>query len=128
MASCDGIRSSWRGSSQPNPYRSKSLSLYVLRGSDLINVLGGLTVYEYSGEWDTRCAGDFTTREMAIVAVPSVTSFADLLVKEKVTKTVAQYLPLGCQNISSSTENNEYMIKYGIDNYVIPDKLRSLAW
>jgi hypothetical protein len=122
-----GIRTSWRGSSQPNPYGSESLRLYIAYDNSLVSVLSGLDVHEYSGEWDTRCAGEFTTREMTVIMMQSARPYADLLIKEKITKVLSREGAEGCKDVQQKAEVKKHLIKYEKGYYLVPENLRSLV-
>jgi len=53
-----GVRVGYSGSSQPNPYSKTDLSLFIIQGNKIKRVLNDYTIYNYGGEWDTRCAGE----------------------------------------------------------------------
>ncbi|VVO36397.1 hypothetical protein [Pseudomonas fluorescens] len=122
-----GIRTSWRGSSQPNPYSSESLRLYIAHDKSLVSVLSGLNVHEYSGEWDTRCAGEFTTRDMIMIMMQSGRPYADLLIKEKTTKVLSREAAEGCKDVLQKTEEKKYVLKYERGRYLVPENLRSFV-
>lgn len=122
-----GIRTSWRGSSQPNPYSLETLRLYIARDNSLVSVLSGLNMHEYSGEWDTRCAGEFTTREMTMIMMQSARPYADLLIKEKITKVLSQEVAEGCKDVLQKTEVKKHILKYERGHYRVPESLRSFV-
>ncbi|WP_341522385.1 hypothetical protein AABC73_02870 [Pseudomonas sp. G.S.17] len=123
-----GIRILWKGSSQANPYSSESLRLYTTNGGELLSHLNGLTTYEYSGEWDTRCAGSFAKRKMTVNVMPLTELYADLVVKEKVEKIVYHETEGGCEDIRNEREMKTFILSYVQGRYVIPEELRTLAW
>lgn len=122
-----GIRTSWRGSSRANPYSSESLRLYITHDKSLVSVLSGLNVHEYSGEWDTRCAGEFTTRDMIMIMMQSGRPYADLLIKEKTTKVLSREAAEGCKDVLQRTEEKNHLLKYERGHYLVPENLRSLV-
>lgn len=123
-----GIRTSWRGSSRANPYSSESLRLYITHDKSLVSVLSGLNVHEYSGEWDTRCAGEFTTRDMIMIMMQSGRGpYADLLIKEKTTKVLSREAAEGCKDVLQKTEEKKYVLKYERGRYLVPENLRSFV-
>lgn len=62
-----GVRLYYYGSSKPNPYAAKTLSLFIKQGKTLKPVLKDLTVYKYNGEWDTNCAGEFMDEKSILI-------------------------------------------------------------
>ena len=123
-----GIRISWNGASRANPYSSESLRLYISKGSELVTPLSGLTTYEYSGEWDTRCVGSFVTRKMTLVIRPRAGSYADLLVKEKVEGAILRGTESDCKDAVTERVLTTVVLRYEQDSYEVPERLRTLAW
>jgi hypothetical protein len=54
-----GLRFHTVGPSKPNPLTEEKLYLFVPEKNTLIPVLKDFTSYQYSGEWDMNCAGEF---------------------------------------------------------------------
>jgi len=123
-----GVRVLWKGSSQANPYLSESLHLYLVQDGEVVSVLNGLNVYERTGEWDTRCSGGFTTREMTMIMKPRIKSYADLLIKEKIVKTLSRQDGGVCRDVESESKTNAYALEYIKSQYVIPPSLRTIGW
>lgn len=122
-----GIRILWRGSSQPTPYSSTSLNLYILLDKMLVNVLRGLAVQERMGEWDMHCAGSFQDRTMTLRMKHASTPHADIVVREAVINTTSQGTDESCKTILVKRRVNSYTLKYN-DGYAVPDNLKALSF
>ncbi|WP_131655611.1 hypothetical protein [Methylocucumis oryzae] len=91
-----GVRIHTTGSSKANPFYGEQLSLYMIKNQRLINLLG-ITVNDFTGEWDTNCAGEFEEFNRILIVLPHKTNgFADLLVKE--TRAKKKSLSLSARN------------------------------
>lgn len=122
-----GIRTSWKGSSQPNPYSSTSLSLYSLSDNVLNNVLEGLTVQERMGDWDTRCAGSFQERHMTLAMRQSRDNYADIVVRETVKNTSSFGTEGSCETSTLGQKTKSYTLEYK-RGYAVPETLKSLSY
>lgn len=81
-----GVRISRSGSSQPNPFSDTRLQLFVLDKDRLTPVTGQIVMNLFSGEWDTRCTGEFNDVERTLeVEPPPAQGFATLRVRERIT-------------------------------------------
>lgn len=83
-----GIQTSYVGSSQPNPSSSSSVSLFVPQGEKLIKVLGSYCIYDFSGETDTMCNGDFETEKVILsVSEEQTNGYNDIIADKTFQKT-----------------------------------------
>lgn len=83
-----GIRVNYTGSSRPNPYGQTDLSLYYVKKSSLKQVLKNYPIYDFHGEWDTNCIGEFEGKESILVIDKLKTNnFFDLVINTKIVKT-----------------------------------------
>lgn len=81
-----GIRTIYRGSSRPNPYDYESLTLFIPEGAILKPVLKEYVMDFFTGEWDTRCTGEFQDQhKILIVSTNQSSGLFDLIVKNKIT-------------------------------------------
>ena len=119
-----GIRTSWEGSSVPNPYNSESLNLYILQDSKLIKILSEMNVSEYSGEWDTRCNGNFLSRERILMITPSASRFNDIVVKEHTESIRSTASADDCQQVTFRQKPKQYKLAFVKNSYIVPDSLR----
>ena len=122
-----GVRTSWQGSSAPNPYTSEILSLYTLQNGALKTLLNGMTVNEYHGEWDTRCKGEYSSRNMTLVVLPTSSMFNDIQVNENIKKVKSEMVERGCQNVILNTHIKRHIISHHVGGYVIPARLSSFV-
>ncbi|SDI97490.1 hypothetical protein SAMN05216189_10117 [Pseudomonas delhiensis] len=121
-----GVRVDWVGQSQPNPYSSQSLNLYILRGGELVKVLSGLRTYEYSGEWDMHCSGAFNKKSSTIYISPTTDGYHELKIKEDSVDIKAVDGLDGCRNTYSNKTTLKHLIKMKGGDYFVPPELRSL--
>lgn len=83
-----GVRVSYRNNSQPNPYNNETLSLFVKSGDALHTILKHYNAKEYTGEWDTRCAGEFTdVKNTFIMSKEKTNGYFNVVVKSDETYT-----------------------------------------
>ena len=61
-----GVRVSTHNTSGPNPFSLEELKLYLVDNNKLRRITDNLTVYRDSGDWDTRCNGEFSTEITSI--------------------------------------------------------------
>ncbi|VEH19341.1 Uncharacterised protein [Chryseobacterium nakagawai] len=77
-----GVKADFVGSSRPNPYASGTLSMYYPEGKTLKKVLDQFEMDSTTGEWDTRCNGEFKDDHSYIIMNTSKTNhFTDLKIK-----------------------------------------------
>ncbi|GFM81355.1 hypothetical protein PSCICN_20470 [Pseudomonas cichorii] len=123
-----GVRVTYGGSSRPNPFESEVLTLYAaLPGSQLHPVVSGLEVSRSNGEWDTRCAGEFTETQRTIsISDKGNKGLAALKVEQKVIDT--QNRPKGeeCERISAEPVITHFTLNYDGSQYPVPKELSSL--
>ncbi|MDG5492034.1 hypothetical protein [Psychroserpens sp. SPM9] len=83
-----GVRVFYYSRSQPNPYSSEDISLFVKSKDALVKVLDSYSAMEYSGAWDTRCTGEFTEiKNTFMMSTKKTNDYFDILVKSKITET-----------------------------------------
>lgn len=83
-----GLKTFYLSRSQPNPYNNRTITLFVKSGDSLKKVLNSYDVSEYGGEWDTRCAGEFTSVDNTFKTTNEKNNnYFDIEVKSKITKT-----------------------------------------
>lgn len=81
-----GIRLNYRNNSQPNPYSNQTLLLFYEKGKTIKKVLD-YQIYEYHGEWDLNCNGEFEEKTGYISFEKSVINgFKNLKIRTKVEK------------------------------------------
>ncbi|WP_407315369.1 hypothetical protein [Pseudomonas sp. nanlin1] len=117
-----GVRVNYGGSSRPNPFESKVLNLYAaLQGDQLRPLMSGLEVSRSTGEWDTRCAGEFTDTQRTIsISDQSNKGLAALRVEQTVIDT--QNRPKGqeCERIAAKPVVTGFTLEYDGNQYPVP--------
>lgn len=79
-----GIRTSYYGSSRPNPFQEETLSLYIRKENELVNVLDNFVTNEFNGDWDMECEGMFKTQESILIMMSQKNNgFNDILIRGK---------------------------------------------
>lgn len=123
-----GVRVSYGGSSGPNPFDSKVLTLYAaLPGTQLSPVVNRLEVSRSNGEWDTRCAGEFTeTRRTISIVDKSNNGLATLKVDQKVIATQNRAKGEDCERTSATPVVSSFMLEYDGSQYPVPKELAGL--
>lgn len=77
-----GIRDHYRTQSQPNPYGSENLSLYMIKGDKFYPILDKFQTYLYSGETDMKCYFDGEeTNSLLIMQQSKTNGYYDIKVK-----------------------------------------------
>lgn len=121
-----GIRTSWEGQSQPNPYGATTIGLYAMIGSGLTQVLDDTYVHKKVGEWDTVCNGTFTERDMILLMKKKSENekYSRIAVKEKLMVSMLQKTPDGCIEFAGKPVFTTHLIKAKGEKYITPDSLR----
>lgn len=120
-----GLRVNRSGNSRPNPYEDSTLRLYVIDSTGLRPVLRNLVVMRNQGEWDTRCAGEFTdTRRTISVDAKRDNGYAGLLLNTVARTT--RNVPKGedCDEVDGGTDKSSVRLRYDGRQYVVPKDLR----
>lgn len=113
-----GITNQHGGSSQPNPYSDRTISLFVASGDTLIKVVDGLLLERNSGEWDMRCAGVFYNQTATISVSPNATNgYADLIITTKIID--KETAPKGeeCEEKIVNRKLNKSLLKFNKKSY-----------
>ena len=113
-----GIRVSYRGSSNPNPYSYTDLSLFIIQNNVMKRILTNYQITRFSGEWDTRCAGEsediFGTIDMD---KNKTNGFKDLMIKNEITQTKTFNTNDGCDEKVTTKKATKYL-KYNGKEYL----------
>ena len=120
-----GIRISWRGFSQPNPYSAETLNLYIVKDSKLIKVLNGLSVYESTGEWDLMCKGKFITTNTLVHMRHLQKGYSHMLLKKTFERSESQMTNNGCETTIAPSKSERYTLYFENDKYTVPRDLSS---
>jgi hypothetical protein len=122
-----GLRIARRGSSGPNPFGETTLWLFVIDDNGLRPVLDNLVVADGQGEWDTNCAGEFQATERTLAMGRRVPGrYSDILVTEKMTKTISTLAPDGTCVDDKSTVASERRLRFQGTAYSIPADLKRI--
>ncbi|MEJ5106478.1 hypothetical protein [Chryseobacterium sp. MYb328] len=98
-----GVKADFVGSSKPNPYASGKISLYYPEGKTLKKVLDQFEMDSTTGEWDTRCNGEFKDDHSYIILDSSKTNkFADLKIKTISVTTINNEVKGECEEKETS--------------------------
>lgn len=112
-----GIRVSYRGSSNPNPYSYTDLSLFIIQNNAVKRILNNYQIDRSSGEWDTRCAGEYEDIIGTIDMDQNKTnSFRNITVKNTITQTKNFETNDGCDE-KVTTKNTTKHLKYNGKEY-----------
>lgn len=112
-----GIRVSYRGSSNPNPYSYTDLSLFIIQNNAVKRILNNYQIDRSSGEWDTRCAGEYEDIIGTIDMDKNKTNgFKNIMIKNKITQTKSFETNDGCDE-KVTTKNTTKYLKYNGKEY-----------
>lgn len=105
-----GVRVSYRGSSNPNPYSYTDLSLFIIQNNLLKRVLNNYQIDRYSGEWDTRCAGEFTQINSVINFDKNRTNgFKNIILKNTIENTKSYMKNDECEKKVTASKTVKYL-------------------
>ncbi|MET1067045.1 MAG: hypothetical protein ABWY28_03450 [Pseudomonas prosekii] len=122
-----GLRVNFKGSSGPNPMDESWLSLYVKEGNTLRPVLERLVMYVYSGEWDTRCAGERANTVRTIeIGKTSSHGYADLIVKSVTTSMAGEGEGDACEVKSTTGKPVLTTLRYDGKRYGLPEGFKGV--
>ncbi len=113
-----GIRVRYVGSSQANPHENETISLFVKSENVLKNILKNVVTLNYGGEWDTNCAGEFTSSESTLVISKGKTNdYYDILVKSKITESIDFEDNNGDCDSKENSTTKQTILKYDGEEY-----------
>jgi hypothetical protein len=119
-----GVRVTYEGASRVNPLSSTTLSLYVLDGLMLGQVMNKLEVRRSNGEWDGNCAGDIaTTRRTLSIGNEGKNGFSRLLIDEKVITSHTRLKGDDCEDIDGKPATARFTLDYDGSQYGVPKGL-----
>lgn len=106
-----GIRASYTGSSRPNPFGEETLSLYIQQGKTFTKVLHDFVTYQSTGDWDTNCAGNFSSSKSVLVILPEKTNgYNNIQVNTKTTETENIVKNEDCISSDTETKSSQKLI------------------
>jgi hypothetical protein len=121
-----GVWQTLSGSSRPNPYEARKLSLFVLSNNTLKRLLDNIDTEVSQGEWDTNCTGQFqNTKRVIQISDQSTNGFADLLVRQTRSKQTARVVKSSkgssdCSETSIKLPLKVFSLKFSGDKYTLP--------
>ncbi|MBW8809046.1 MAG: hypothetical protein JF591_09450 [Lysobacter sp.] len=121
-----GLRIHRSGNSRANPYEDDTLRLYLSDSTGLRPVLRNLVMMRNQGEWDTRCAGEFTdTRRTLAMDAKRDNGYAGLLLNTvaHTTRNVAKGSE-DCDEVDGGTDKSSVRLRYDGREYAVPKDLR----
>ncbi|MHA6495045.1 PA3715 family protein [Pseudomonas borbori] len=123
-----GLRIDRRGSSRANPFYETSLRLYLLNGDQLQAPLEKLLVSGSSGEWDTRCTGEWHDRTVTLAVAERAgrEGYNDLLLSERSVQSRAEERAEDCLSVEERVTKRRYRLTYGDQRYSVPSELQVL--
>lgn len=123
-----GLRIKRRGSSSANPFYETSLRLYLLKGDQLQVPLGQLLVSSSSGEWDTRCTGEWYDRTVTLAVAEQAggEGYNDLLLSERSVQSRAEARDEDCMEVEERVTKRRYRLTYDGQRYSVPAELQVL--
>lgn len=122
-----GLRISRVGASRANPFDETSLRLFDIGPKGLAMVLDGLSVARSSGEWDTNCAGRFTSRAVTLSMADTVTQgYRDIATSESRESSRAAVVRGDCEEKVVDKGKTPRTLKFDGQRYRIPQPLRSM--
>jgi hypothetical protein len=106
-----GLRASYTGSSRPNPFGEETLSLYIQQGKTFVKVLHDFVTYQSTGEWDTNCAGNFSSSKSVLVILPEKTNgYNNIQVNTKTTETENMVRNEDCISSDTETKSSQKLV------------------
>ena len=112
-----GIRVSYSGSSNPNPYSYTDLSLFIVQNNAMKIILKNYQIERANGEWDTRCAGEFEDSIGSIdIDKTKTNGYKNLIVKSKIKYTKRFLVNDNCEEKVTNKNSIKYL-KYNGKEY-----------
>lgn len=108
-----GVRVTYTGSSKVNPYNQETLSLYIHDGKSLRQVLKNYSAYDYGGESDGNCEGEFVEyKKIFLISEQKNDGYYNIIVKNTTTRTKT-HLDHNNECIHNKTKTkNSKILKY----------------
>lgn len=105
-----GIRVSYSGSSKPNPYYYSDLSLFIVQNNLMKRIFKNYQIDRASGEWDTRCAGEFDETIGSIDMDKNTSNgFKNLIIKSKIEHKKSFLVDDNCEEKVTTKNSIEYL-------------------
>lgn len=105
-----GIRVSYSGSSNPNPYSYTDLSLFLTQNNAMKMILKNYQIDRANGEWDTRCAGEFEDSVGNIdIDKTKSNGYKNLIIKSKIKHTKSFLVNDNCEEKVTNKNSVKYL-------------------
>lgn len=112
-----GVTADYRNGSGPNPYSLRTISMYYQEEKTLKIVLNQYQISSYGGEWDMKCAGEFTEGNSLIVMTKEKRNgFANLQIKTTTTQTKSEVVNDECTE-SETSKISYKVLKFNKSEY-----------
>ncbi|KAA1244027.1 hypothetical protein [Aquimarina sp. RZ0] len=123
-----GVKLLFIGASKVNPYNYNSLSLFVPEKNGLRKILNAYETASFSGEWDTRCEGEFISVDKKLIIQDEQSyGYFDILVKAGMTTTIATEKSVDNCEEKKTDSNYEEILQYKNGSYTTLEKSYVLA-
>lgn len=122
-----GVRIYFLGASKPNPYSSKTISLFVPVADKLLKILDAYEVYSHWGEWDMKCTGEFiNVNKILIIDSNKTEGFYDI--EASIATTTMETFEKGEDDCDEkeTTQKSKQILKYTNGNYQVYKKVYTL--
>ncbi|MBQ4819632.1 hypothetical protein [Aquimarina sp. MMG016] len=122
-----GVELFYIGASNPNPYNSGSISLFMPDEHKLVKVLDSFEIHSYWGEWDMRCTGEFISVHKTLIMDSNQTEgFYDIQVR--IDTTTMETFAKGEDDCDEkeTTQKSQQTLKYKKGKYEISKKVYTL--
>jgi hypothetical protein len=78
-----GVTAEYEGVSRADPSGERSLALFIRLQNNIKIVLKNIKIFNYGGEWDTSCTGDFSEIKSILTMAPTTSNgYFDIRVQE----------------------------------------------
>jgi hypothetical protein len=120
-----GLRASYDNTPHDRPQGGIALSLYVLDGNTLRQVLDRFPVALAQGRWDGKCEGYFDAVSRSIEpGVPGADGFAALKITQTSARTVSRDVGGQCVSKEGAAKRNAFTIDFRDGRYAVPAGMR----
>jgi hypothetical protein len=114
-----GIKVRHLGSSEPNPYETETISLFIKNEDKLSRVLKSFEINGNSGEWDTNCAGEFTTEKKILIISDNITNeYYNVIVKNKISNSKTFINKQGDCDEKEKNQTIKTILKFENNEYI----------
>jgi hypothetical protein len=113
-----GVIAEYEGASRADPSGERSLALFIRLQNNIKIILKNMKTFNYGGEWDTNCAGNFSeVKKTLVMAQTTSNGFFDIQIMEIATQSKNKKTKNDCKRIVLKSSENSYFIKFNGDVY-----------